>query len=920
MSDQHLHCSDVPRCLLAGAALFLTNVAARPLGDDWPRHSPHDPAASLAAGRLPDGTEEIVVVTDDRSLLRSRDDLLSFQLITGDALIGTQPLAVSFNPTIPCSSPPQRSGCFVIGTDRGVCIYEPGPSPEGGRVYALNDGLLSGGDHRRIGVVASPDAETPGLQPSFLLSEEGVIYRLRPDLTGWDAVLETGIKSRFGHLALEPNFDVSQMGQPITVFASLEQVLLRSDHAGAHGSWEYVFDLGVASGPDWRITALALDHDFGSTNLARVYLGGTRLPSSGVPEHGRILVSDNRGQSFTSKHSIPTGVSSLAAAPPSQGSRATIFAAGRLFPGVGGYTETGILCSRDRGESWTDQESWQCFTLEHDPGHTSGSPELVHRQQLLVMPHYAATERLLYGRHEGLYLSNDGGRLFHAVRLRNPAEARAVALGQDAQGGLHVFAATYGGGLAIKDLQTSDELLVQRGMIASFQQTVEVSPNFAQDGAVLTGGTPGIIAWFDPSVDPPANIYGALGAFWLPLTHRSSGNLFAGYVRELALSPRFDARAGIGDKILYFASFENEVFVSLDLGRTYAEVNTTASGQPLPAFSDLAFAPTFTSGSTHNDVYASSEDGSLWRLTDSIWHKIADFEAPIQAIAPDPRYDGLVNRSILAAASNGYGVLEVKDRLQGGPVIWQWSDGLPEDRLTALVATDDGTDVWLYAATHASGIFRARFTGECRWRQLAPDGYPLAWTKSLAIAPSWPQDRQVFTGTGAGVWSMRDELNAVPWGKEFHGMVLDSMDTSLTTFAGHNFATPDPTLPWPWPAVPWFRLAGHQVFGEDVRVADSDGARAVTSGWARKVILHTYAGANAVPALGTVVLEVHRLSSGGQLLGRVAVDLATQTAVAQPWTVELSLPFPSAQAVAVTVLAQLDPGEVLPLDAVELKE
>lgn len=878
------------------------------------RHSPHDTVAGLAACVLPDGRVEVVVVADDRLVLSSRDGCMTFLLVSASGLDRTQALAVTFNPSVAWTGVPGQNGVFLIGTQAGVWLYEPDDPAGTGAVSELSGGLPAGGGSS-IFAMASPDGAASGFQPSFLLAETGAVYRQLPNRAGWALVLDTAQTASTGAVVLAPGFDAASSGPRATVFVAVNGRLYRSEAGGGTGTWTLVHDLAASLGAEWRIASLALDPDYGSFPSARVYVGTVRPPSGSVLEEGQILSSLDRGASFTTGWVLGTGVFALAAAPPGPSHGAAVFAAGRLYPGVGGYTGTGILRSYDRGASWDDAGSWQCFLLENHPGDSSGSKALRNRQQLLALPGYAQSGRILYGRHEGLFWSEDEGRLFIEMPLRSSSETNSVAVARRASGGLQAFGATYGGGLAVKDLATGAEVQAPPGMTTVYQQSAAASPDFARDGAVYAGGTPRIVAWFDPAVDPPVNAFGRTGAFLLPLEHYQTSASFVGYVRHLALSPQFSAAVGGADQVMYFSSYADQVYVSLDGGQTYREANASASGK-LPYFTGLALAPTFSAGPVHNDVFACSNDGTLWRVTNSVWYRVLDLGVPVVALAVDPTFHPVNNRRLFLALDNGHGVAEVED-LPGGAIGRRLNNGLPQVRLVDVAAVASGASVWLYAASLGSGVYRAAHGAQTLWSPLVDQGYPRTAAGCLAFSPSWPSDGLVFLGAGDGAYQVADGQPQASWSRVFAGTVLDDASGALTTFVGPAGPAPDPGLPWPWIRYASWKIPGRPAVGEKVLVATYDGSRLAARGYARRVAVHTFAGTSAPQPLGALELSVVSLENGAPL-GQVTVDLGAVPGSAAPYTVVLDLPVAGPVPVSVEVGARLGAGEILPVDAVTL--
>ncbi|KAA3607912.1 MAG: hypothetical protein DWQ01_12570 [Planctomycetota bacterium] len=883
------------------------------------RHAPHDCAYSLAVATLSGGGEELVVVTDEKTVLSSTDGLLTYRQVIGAGLEDHRPTCVSFNPTLPWFQGTGQ-GLFVIGTEAEgqVYFYQPGGAHSGtAAVTQLSAGMTGGTVYdKRVYNIVSADGYSQGFQPTFLLTKSGKVRRLKSDGSGWETVFDSGALVATGALAMAPRFRLGDSGPRGTIFVAVNEKLYVSRDSGDSGTWLTLQDMGASN---MLITALAFDLDFGLPGGDRIYMGTSRRVVGIPPDEGHIFVSSDNGLSFQAKHQIQSTIGSIVCAPAGPTAPAAVFVTGREHPGANRYF-SGVLRSFDQGDTWLDPSTYQCFLMEHDPGHASGHKSLRFYQELLVLPDYENRGEILYGRNEGLFLSEDEGELWREMPMRSPEEARNMEFGVDAQGNAKLFLATYGQGLTMKNIQTGEEALAEPGNGIIFNVTLDVSPNFATDGAAYVSGSAGVVGWFDPAVDPPVNSFGITGPRKLPLRHHLTNKPMDLYVRSVAVPPAFHADPNIGDNLIYFGAWGDELFKSEDGGWTYQEANTTASGQPLPYLNTLEFAPDFDSSQPHSDLYGMGNLGELMRMTADVWHEVANFNKVCNKLLLDPNYDSNNNRHLWVAADEGaVGVFDVVDDLSG-PIITPVGTGLPPTRVWDMKVVDDGPNRWMYIATWSDGIWKIELTGSQVWQQLPMADYPGTWTRSVALSPNWATDKKVYAGTGIGTLEFIDDGSpGRSWNRVFSGFVYDSREASMVYFSGPGNGAPNPDLPWPWTQIPAASVPGGG-FGEDARVTLRDGSYALIRGWARQVILHTIAGtANSggqnYPS-GEVLISVYSLDSG-QLLASQSEDLGQALGAADHYEVLVDLGLPAEEKVEVRVEANLDPGEIFVMDAIE---
>ncbi|MBC8330188.1 MAG: hypothetical protein H8E31_15745, partial [Planctomycetes bacterium] len=114
-------------------------------------HLPHDDVHAIAVAPLAGGGTEIVLATNKHSkFLRSVDDGLSWQTISGDGLDYQQGNSIAYwdHPTDPR---------YFLGTNGGVWVYRTG-----GAAVPINAGLLAGG-RAGTGISTPRHRDGPGL-------------------------------------------------------------------------------------------------------------------------------------------------------------------------------------------------------------------------------------------------------------------------------------------------------------------------------------------------------------------------------------------------------------------------------------------------------------------------------------------------------------------------------------------------------------------------------------------------------------------------------------------------------------------------------------------------------------------------------------------------------------------------------------
>lgn len=885
------------RLLAASATAWLAPLALAAV-----LHAPHDNAYSVAVGILPDGRQEVVVVTDDQTVLSSRDGLLTFGLVSGGGLDTVRPTCVTYNPSIPWANG-LGFGVFFIGTEKGIYKYEPSADQGLGPVYDLSTGLPASGNGRLVKAIVSPDGVGPGAQPTFAIMRDGKVYSLNYDGASWVQVFNSGVTVSYAALAFAHEFDRRAAFETAYVFLGINDKLYRSNDGGTPGTWQLVHQF-----PGWFVLSIGTDWDYGPNWDANLYVGlGKEAPFSNTGDKGEVHVSYDDGETFSRVLRVDTSVMTIVGTPAGPQQPPTVYLAGREYPNVNGYRNSGILMSRDGGSTFDDEGNDQSFELEHDPGHASGFGPLRYVAQLLPMPDYAQTGRILYARNEGLYISPNEGGQWWQVPMRGVQEVRNVVTARDAANHLHVFGASYGQGTLNHNLADGTEYTAPTGMGQVFTLPIAVSPNFATDGACYAGGTSGIGAWFDPTVDPPVNGMGVTGAKTMPLQHEDTGIRLLNYIRSMALSPNFNAAVGSPDQVMYFGGWEGDMYRSLDAGMTYRDANTVLGGGELPYIISLAFAPSFIASGAHNDVYACGQDGTIWRMTNNKWELVTDLNESCNALIVDPLYDPLDNRRIWVATNTGSGVKEILDNAV--PQVSTTGAGLPFLRVTGLDVRYSGGETWVYASTWADGLYRVRLVGEQPWERLTNDGYPRTFTKGLALAHAWPLDSRVFAATGDGIFVLDEQSPTPSWKPLLAATVWDNREASILTYSP-NAVGVDPNQPTEWVSRGSAAIAGG-VFGEDTSQSEHDGDYLLFHGWAKRVAFHTWAG----PSYGSITLSARRIADGSAL-GSVSFDLKNEPP--GRFVAELDLGLAIAEPIVLRIDIAIDGNETVLHDGVQI--
>jgi hypothetical protein len=261
--------------------------------------------------------------------------------------------------------------------------------------------------------------------------------------------------------------------------------------------------------------------------------------------------------------------------------------------------------------------------------------------------------------------------------------------------------------------------------------THALSPGFAQDDTLFTGGT-GLWRSLDR------------GHSWTTL--KLPG--FLAY--DVAVTPQFAS-----DRKLFLGSCGTGLFLSQDAGDTWTALRGGAP--PDLETTRLAISPQWAQDHT---LFSGSREQGVWRSTDGgqSWSELATLPAGtsrVVALSPDFGSDGLV---VVGLREQGLWLSH-----DGGASFARVSAGLPTpgwpegDALTVesvVFSPAFAHDRTAFLSTLEHGAFRSIDGGES-WTAIG-HGLSAAATRELAISPDFAQDRRLLLATWDWVWSSED--------------------------------------------------------------------------------------------------------------------------------------------------------------------
>jgi photosystem II stability/assembly factor-like uncharacterized protein len=345
----------------------------------------------------------------------------------------------------------------------------------------------------------------------------------------------------------------------------------------------------------------------------------------------------------------------------------------------------------------------------------------------LPSPDFARDRTVYAATFEGLYVSRDAGttwrwlNLLHAPLIRNLAFSPRFA--QDGR----LWVQTYGAGLVASEDRGRSFRRIET-MDWWFPDGLAVSPDYDRDATLLIG-TPNRLLI---SRDGGRSVQVALSA--------------KGFSRVLAFAPDWAASGAAYAHLSTDTGLDTNRFVATtDRGRTWRDSS-------LRTVFDVAFATDFAQSGR---LWAGTPDG-LFRSDDRGEHfkRVATLTvAGINsvALAPGPvGADGTSGPDVLAVVSRGSGVHLSRD---GGATWERPGSGLDGVRV-AFVELSPGyaEDGLAFAGPMNSGVHVTRDGGRS-WARV-PGGPSLVL--SMAISPTFGQDRSLLVGAYDGPWLGRE--------------------------------------------------------------------------------------------------------------------------------------------------------------------
>jgi hypothetical protein len=852
-------------------------------------HVPHDDAHGVATAHLANGQIETLIVTQQESkVLRTRDEGLSWEPVSGDGLELGRPDAVVWDPH-------PNAQRFIIGTDEGIWSYDP----ISGEVHALNDGLPEGQEARWACQFHLSKSGVTG--PLLMINKLGQAWSFDRGGSQWRLLFNTGFVDDRAQIAAVPRFaDQVHSATSNTIAIASLGVLFMSYDAGESWRRHPQFAQPAASATDPLITAICFADDYATsgdivlaTSIASVssYTGdeGTLWHSSDFATHfENVLQSDSSIRDVASTPQGPSGERWFLASVLEHAHYEY------LAEGVG------ILRSSDGGATWDDFGTVQDFVMEVDSSSTiNHGRELIHDFE--VSPNFASDGEIIFGRSEGLYYSRNEGLKWRRRSFRPTSQVRSLDSFINVDGDLIAFAGSYGSGTYAHNVTTGESHLLFGGS-NSYVDELMLSPQFDMDGQLLVGGSSGLSIWFDPLLGAP-NPFNAHGWLSVPL------DLRLGYVRAFGYSPNYDARGLPGtDQVFFFTtSSESETnYVTRDGGLTLEKLDKLSNGDQAPYLRYLVVAPTFDPDVVvgPQDVYA-ARGPFVYQLTSGRWKPIYYARTLIMSLEiasdfdRDPSTPGLP-RIFITTFKAPY-VTEIIDDV-GGVVANEYPDGLGDSAVVRIACPPDfGATQTLYLSTFASGVRKIDLSlPSPSWTQVG-ENFPNLWATTMNLSPNFAQDRTIIVGSQAGLIIGQD-VPGMTWESRRPPILRDNFAAEFHYYQPNNPNVPDPTRTWRWDTA----LTQPLAFTTDIEFIDlwleyteSDGSYLECFEYAGGITVHTFAG----PDGGTIDVSAENYWTG-QLVAQTTVDLSSPgwSNKAVPLAFDL-------QPVRIKVTANLDPGE-----------
>ena len=878
---------------------LLTLLLAANTGNDI--HAPHDSTYSIACAQLNNGSVVTAIVGAEQQILVTRDGGYSWQAVGGDGIQLTNATTISFHSGLSTSL---GEGAFIIGTDKGSWLLEPGLNI----AFKNNTGLA-----RRDKSFLNLDSPSHGTDgPTVGVTKNGSVYLLDSNTLVWSKVYQSANPLRYAtKIAIAPHASTSSAaaGAQDIILAANGQLHISHD-LGLSWSISSQFSAPALSIYDWHITSVDFSDDYVVDQT--FMLGRGRLNSAGTSDEGEIWASVDSGLTFALKHTLDTAISTLLSTPADPFGKRFWLAAGRQYPNYGTYFGTGILRSEDAGQSWSDNGSLQDFLLEDSPGKKSGAVEMFYFSQLQVAADFSQSGAILYGRQEGLFKSTDSGVHWSQQATRFANRFRDVETAINANGDDIVFGAGYGTGTVMYNAATSQSEIVPVRSPMVYQRRISVSPNYDLDGRLLIAGNVYLYEWQSPDVSPSNP---QLAEYWFTPSVRNSAvtGPDTGYPRGVQYSPHFDPTGTVAnaDQTFFWFTAEGLVRRSSDNGATSERLFETTLGTTTGEVHCVAIAPTYDALTTRTDAYAGTTNGVLYRLLDTQWLELFDFNDQLTKLVVAPNYERPSNPVLFAITKSAPFVFKITDD-PGGLSVQVLRHNLNSVSPTGIALHPDfENNAIVYISTKASGVFSLNL-GETvpTWTQMGTN-IPLSAVDDIALSKNFATDGAAYLATNNDMMLL-DSNNS--W-QNINGVFrLDDTDESISTYSPNNPNVLDPTHVWPWRSTFRWSLPGDlQGTGDEVLFADYDGDYFTCPVRGSKVSLMTFQG----PRLGEVELELIDPATG-QVVVAQSFDLEESNANIDELVVGLTTP-DSTKIYTFKVTADLDPGQMLVIDGVEIE-
>ncbi|MBC8404227.1 MAG: hypothetical protein H8E15_03290 [Planctomycetes bacterium] len=852
-------------------------------------HVPHDDAHGVATAQLANGQIETLIVTQQESkVLRTRDEGLSWEPVSGDGLELGRPDAVVWDPH-------PNGQHFVIGTDEGIWSYDP----YSGEVQALNDGLPGNGAARWACQFHLPKSGVAG--PLFMVNKLGQAWTFDRRAREWRILFDTGYADERAQIAAVPHFaNRGNSATSNTIAIASQGVLFLSYDAGESWRRHPQFAEPAAGVTDPLITAICFADDY-ATSGNMVLATSVANPSNFTGDEGTLWHSSNFATNFQSVLQSDSSIRDVVSTPQGPSGERWFLASVLEHPHYE-YLEVavGILRSSDGGATWHDFGNAQDFVMEVDSSST-----INHRRELIhdfeVSPDFANNGEIIFGRSEGLYYSRDEGLQWRRRSFRPTSQVRSLDSYINAAGDLIAFAGSYGSGTYAHNVTTGDSHLLLGGS-NSYVDELMLSPRFDLDGQLLVGGSSGLSLWFDPLLGAP-NPFQTLGWLSVPLELR------LGYVRAFGYSPNFDARGLPGtDQVFFFTtSSESETnYVTRDGGLTLEKLDKLSNGDDAPYLRYLVVAPTFDPNVLvgPQDVYA-ARGPFVYQLDSGRWKPIYYARTLIMSLEiatdfdRDPLTPGLPR--IFITTFKAPFVTEIIDDV-GGVVANEYPDGLGDSAVVRLACPSDfGATQTLYLSTFASGVRKIDLSlPNPSWIQVG-DNFPNLWATTMVLSPNFAQDHTIIVGSQAGLIIGQD-VPGMTWESRRPPIVRDNYAAEFHYYQPSNPDVPDPTRTWRWDTAltqPLALTTDFDFIDLWLDYTESDGSYLECFEYAGGIAVHTFTG----PDSGAIEIIAENYWTG-QLVAQTTVDLS-----APGWankTVPLAFDL---QPVRIKVTAKLDANE-----------